>query len=592
MTDQPSPEQGPDHGPNRRDFLAFAAGASATAALASSSAYASQEGEPDVSDEQLTLTDIAAVEKVMGVRFTDDQRAHVLEDYPGTKRSVEAVRTLDLDNGLSPASSFDPRLPGRTYAEANRAPDLRLIHQGSSALPTSADDIAFARLADLRRWLDSGAISAAELTELYLARIKRFAGRLNCFVTVTEALARQQAADADAALARGERKPLLGIPYALKDLADTAGIRTTWGAEPFQDRVPDSDATLVTMLREAGAILLGKATTGALAFADIWFGGMTRSPWNLDEGSSGSSAGPSSATAAGLCAFAIGTETLGSIISPATRCGLAGLRPSFGRVPRGGFMALAWSLDKVGPLCRYVEDTAMVMHVITGFDPRDAGSANTGFGYQGSAELDGLRVGYMPAAFDEDGVRDIDRDVLRAAKARFGPLTEITLPAMPVDALRPIIRAEAAAAFDRLVRSGEIDVLKFKGPLARGRASRAVRMLSAVDYINMERVRRQVMHQMADIFDRVDVIVAPNFAQSMLTITNYTGTPQLAFRSGFFDTPTRTIFGTVPNPDGPTFSVPHTTSVFGPLYGEAAMIAVAAQLEADMGVTHRRPSLG
>ncbi len=581
----------------RRQFLL--GGAAGMAALSAgitvpATAFAQQNDEPPGAKEEqpaeLTAADIEGAERVMAVDYTPDQRTAVLENINGQREAMKTIREHAFNNGEAPAPAFDARLPGKDYGtQKNR---VRIAKNSPGPLPSSEEDIAFAPLTHLAHWVKTKSISSRDLTGLYLGRIEKYAPRLLNFVTVTTDLAREQAEQADREIAAGNyRGPLHGIPYAVKDLADTAGIRTTWGAEPYKDRIATHDAALVKKLREAGAVLLGKASSGALAFGDVWFGGMTRNPWNTEEGSSGSSAGPGSATAAGLCGFAIGTETLGSIISPANRNGVAGLRPTFGRVSRAGLMALSWSLDKAGPLCRRAEDTALVLAAINGFDAADASTVGMGFDYDGRKDLKDIRIGYIPAAFEGDGISDIDRNALDVARRLGIDLKEITLPDLPYGAMSPIIRAESAAAFDAFTRSGDVDRLKYTGPSSRGTGWRAVRMLSAVDYINMERLRRQVMQAMDSVFNDVDVIIGPNYTANMLMITNYTGHPQLAFRAGFFDTPTRTIFGSVPDENAAKHSVPQDFSVFGRLFGDGDVIRVASALEQAIGVADRRPPL-
>jgi Asp-tRNA(Asn)/Glu-tRNA(Gln) amidotransferase A subunit family amidase len=578
---------------DRRAFLALAGMGAGAAALGLSGQSEANTIAPlqdeAFADSALTLDDIKSAERVMDLDYPENRRRDVLDNIEGTRRAVKQVRAFSLENGLAPAPAFDPRLPGKDYgAEGNKIS----LPARTAKLPTSKEDIAFASVNDLSHWIKTKQISSLELTNLYLDRISKYAGTLKCFVTVTDDLARAEARAADDALARGDYKgPLHGIPYALKDLADTKGIKTTWGAEPFKDRVPDSDATLVTKLRDAGAVLLGKATSGGLAIGDVWFGGITRNPWNTGEGSSGSSAGPASAVAAGLAAFGIGTETLGSIISPANRCGLAGLRPTFGRVSRHGFMALSWSLDKAGPLCRYIEDTATVMSVINGYDIGDASSIERGFDYDGGQSLADIRIGYLPAAFEGDNVNALDKKALEAIKGLGVVLKEITLPDLPYGGMAPIIRAESSAAFDELIRSNEVDQLKRRGPSARAVSLRTVRMLSAIDYINMERLRRVVMQAMDEVFSDVDVIVGPNYAQSMLSITNYTGSPQAIIRAGFEDRESAPLNGQPRVEGGPKYSLPRGFSVFGGLYKDAATIRVAKAIEQALGAADARPKM-
>lgn len=565
---------------NRREVLGFLLGGASVAAMAPK-AFSQ--------DNIITESDLAGAENVLEVNYTDEQRQDVLKQMERFRAGPRAVRDIDFDNGLPPAPAFDPRLPGRDYGVQKSK--VSIDQKPSNKRPASDIDIAFAPLTQLSHWVKNRKISSRELTDIYLARIAKHAGELQCFVTITADLARQHAAQADAEIANGlYRGPLHGIPYALKDLADTKGIKTTWGTKPFKDRVPSQDAHVVKLLREAGAVLLGKATSGALAYGDVWFGGITRNPWNIEEGSSGSSAGPASATAAGLCGFSIGTETLGSIISPANKCGAVGLRPSFGRVPRRGFMALAWSLDKVGPICRSVEDTALVLAAINDHDPEDPSSINMGFRYNGRQKAEKLRIGYMPSAFEGENASPTDKAALKAARSLGWKLIPISLPDLPYDALFPIIRAESGAAFDAFTRSGEVDHMVRKGETSRGTGWRTARLISAVDYVNMERLRRLVMQEMDKIFHDVDVIIGPNYAQSMLTITNYTGHPQITFPAGFTPTPTRARYGVDKQAVDPApHNVPHGFSVFADLYQDGNAICVAHALEKALGLTTRPP---
>lgn len=574
---------------DRRSFLALAGASALSAGLITTpptnAANAQQNEIETPKDDIISINDLKGAERIHGVSYTEEQRKDFIENSDWQYESVETVRNHTFANGEAPAPCFDPRLPGINYPSQSNT-----VHVPTSQkpLPDTEEDIAFASVIELSHWIKSRAITSAELTEIYLRRIRKHAGKLECFVTVTVDLARQQASAADKLLNEGTYLgPLHGIPYAVKDLADTKGIRTTWGAEPYKNRIAQEDATLVKLLRNAGAVLLGKATSGALAIGDVWFGGITRNPWNTNEGSSGSSAGPASCVAAGLAGYAIGTETLGSIISPANRCGVAGMRPTFGRVSRHGLMALAWSLDKAGPMTRFVEDTAIILNTLNHYDPQDVSSIAHGFDYTPGDYTD-LRIGYMPAAFDNDNVSDVDRNALKAAKSLGFDLKEVSIPDMPYNAMFPIIRAESAAVFDKLIRSGDIDTLRFP---ARASAGRISRMLSAVDYINMERLRRQVMQAMHTAFQGIDVIIGPNYANSMLQITNYTGHPQIAFRAGFNNLETRPVFGAEPDPTSEKYLVPQSFSVFGPLFGEGPMVHVAKALETALGAAQKRPQL-
>ena len=386
----------------------------------------------------ITIDTVAAGELLMGVAYSRAERELMLDNLEGQIAAAQARRTLPFPNSLPMASRFDPRLAG--FVPPPQSPAMRPSDADPGALPDADDDIAFAPAARLSQWLRRGALSSRRLTDIYLARIAQHAGVLECFVTITADLARAQADAADALLRAGTwLGPLHGIPYGLKDLFDTRGIRTTWGATPYQDRVAQRDARVVEMLRAAGAVLLGKTTLGALAYGDIWFGGKTRNPWNLNEGSSGSSAGSAASVAAGLCGFAIGTETLGSITSPSQRCGTTGLRPTFGRVSRAGAMTLCWSLDKVGPICRSVEDCALVLAAINGEDPADRGAIAVPFGFDAGAGIRGLRLGYLPAAFDDKDATDIDRAALEAAKSLGIEVVAVRLPDLPYASLMSIL---------------------------------------------------------------------------------------------------------------------------------------------------------
>ncbi|TNE40048.1 MAG: amidase, partial [Alphaproteobacteria bacterium] len=350
----------------------------------------------DVAEQtKLNASDLVKAEKLFDLSYTDAEREQALASVEQNLDRLRLRRAVALENFEGPAVTFDPRLKTRSYrAQENR---IDLTPKEIGPCPTNEEDIAFASLEAQQVWMTRGALTSERLTEIYLQRIEAFGPRLECFVTVTAALARAEARRADEERAKGKvRGPLHGIPYVLKDLLDTKDIPTTWGATPYKTRVATEDAAVTEALREAGAVLLGKTTLGAIAYGDIWFGGMTRNPWNLQEGSSGSSAGSASATAAGLCGFSIGSETLGSIVSPSDRCGTTGLRPTFGRVSRHGAMALCWSFDKLGPICRRAEDTALVLAVLNGFDGRDAGSLDWCFEYDGKASLAGLKVGINP----------------------------------------------------------------------------------------------------------------------------------------------------------------------------------------------------
>ncbi|HEY0204105.1 MAG TPA: amidase, partial [Acetobacteraceae bacterium] len=472
----------------------------------------------------VTAESIAAAEQLLGVTYTPAERAQMVDNLEGQIASALARRRAPLGNDMPMASRFDPRLPTTLLPGAQVPVRYSAV---DAPCPSDEEAIAFAPLTHLSAWIRTGALSSRRLTEIYLSRIDRLNGRLQCFAVAAPDLALSQADAADKLLASdGWRGPLHGVPYGLKDLFDTAGLVTGWGAEPFRDRVPGRDAEIVTRLRAAGAVLLGKTTVGALAYGDIWYGGRTSNPWNLNEGSSGSSAGSASATAAGLCGFSIGTETLGSITSPSQRCGTTGLRPTFGRVSRAGGMALCWSLDKVGPICRAAEDTAMVLQALNGSDPADRSSIGQPFNFDAAAPIAGMRLGYLPAAFG-DGATAVDHAALAAARTLGVEVVEASLPDLPYDALMNVLYAEAAASFETLTLSGQDDMLTWQEPGAWPNTFRKARFLSAVDHVQLDRLRYQVMLALDRLFGEVDALIGPYSTGPMLIASNFTGHPCL-----------------------------------------------------------------
>ncbi len=530
---------------------------------------------------------IAEAEKVNALAFTPQERAMMIEPLQDVLEALAKIRSVEFGNEEAPALVFDPKLP-RTKIKSQK--NVRTLGATYGAvLPKDEADIAYSSVGQQGAWLRSKAITSSALTEICLKRIERLDKRLSAFVTVTADIARQQAADADRDLAAGrDRGPLHGIPYGLKDIADTAGILTAWGAEPYRDRIPSQDAEVVRKLKAAGAVLLGKTSCGAIAYGDQWYGGVTKNPWNPKEGSSGSSAGSASAVAAGFCSFAIGTETLGSIIAPSERCGLVGLRPTFGRISRAGFMTLCWTLDKVGPMCRFVEDTAIVLSQINGYDADDPGSARFGFSYDGKLDLKSLTVGYVPKWFEEGDAAD--RAALDALKGLGVTLKEFAWPSIEFDELEKILLIEASAAFSDLTLSNRDDELSWQDADAWPNTWRASRFFPAVDYVQIDRLRRRLMTEMAAAFEGVDALIGPHYAGGALLATNFTGYPQLALRSGFSRTPTRNIYDDAQDASGAeTFRTPRGTSLWANLYQEGKIIALGRAIEAALDVAHDRP---
>jgi Asp-tRNA(Asn)/Glu-tRNA(Gln) amidotransferase A subunit family amidase len=541
----------------------------------------------------MTPETIAAAERLLGVTYTAQERAQMLDTIQPQIAAAIRRRQVPLANSVPTASRFDPRLAGFTMPQAD---GLRLTPI-TAPLPAADEDIAFAPLTHLSAWIAQGLLSSRRLTQIYLARIQSLNPLVNAWAMVTPDLAMAEADAADRMLAQGQNLgPLHGIPYGLKDLFDTQGVVTGWGAEPFQDRIPQTDAAVVTRLRAAGAVLLGKTTVGALAYNDIWYGGVTRNPWNLNEGSSGSSAGSASATAAGLCGFAVGTETLGSITSPSQRCGTTGLRPTFGRVSRRGAMALCPSLDKVGPICRGVEDTAMVLAVLNGFDDQDRGSIAAPFAFDAGASLQSLRLGYLPDAFGE-GATEVDHAALAAARTLGVEVVPVSLPDLPYDALLNVVYAEAAAIFEDLTLTGQDDLLTWQDADAWPNTFRQARFLSAVDHVQLDRLRYLVMQALDGLFAQVDVLIGPFSTGPMLIASNFTGHPCLHLRAGFLDIPSRSA-GALSEvgqgaealqPGAPSFRVPQGISLWGRLFDEGPVLALGLALERRLALADQRP---
>jgi Asp-tRNA(Asn)/Glu-tRNA(Gln) amidotransferase A subunit family amidase len=447
----------------------------------------------------------------------------------------------------------------------------------------------------LSRWIEQRKLTSERLTNIYLHRIEQFDPQLRCIITLTKDVALSRARQADAEIAAGKyRGPLHGIPFGVKDLLDTAGIATTYGAEPFKNRVPATDSAVVHRLNEAGAVLIAKLSLGALALNDIWFGGQTMNPWLLEEGASGSSAGPGAATAAGLVGFSIGSETGGSIVAPSMRCGITGLRPTFGRVPRTGAMTLCWSLDKLGPMTRSVEDAMLVLRAITGPDAGDVSSVPSHLEFDATASAKGLRVGYVPAWMKESPATDIDRTALETVRTLGMIATEVSLPDWPYSSLQHVLFSEAAAAFEELALNGGLSSLKAQVPDAWPNLFREARFLSAVDFVQADRFRRLVATEMARLFSQVDVLLVPSLRDEMLTVSNFTGHPSVTFRAGFVTVAeARSDWAPDPKNPLPKFSpprrVPHGVTVIGRLFDEGTVARAALAMERAFGVAGERP---
>jgi Asp-tRNA(Asn)/Glu-tRNA(Gln) amidotransferase A subunit family amidase len=536
-------------------------------------------------------------EKLVQFQLTAEERQIAAGNWRSAMAPLYERRTgprkFSPSPSTAPASRWDPVLPGQ---EAGPAHD-RFIRTKNAPdpLPANDEEIAFASVSRLSRWIEARQITAERLTRLYLDRLERFQPKLRCVITLTRDLALSQAQQADREIAAGHhRGPLHGIPWGAKDLLDTAGIPTTYGAEPYRNRVPAQDAVVVKRLHDAGAVLVAKLSLGALALNDIWFGGQTMNPWLLEEGSSGSSAGPGAATAAGLVGFSIGSETGGSIVGPSMRCGITGLRPTYGRVPRTGAMTLCWSLDKLGPMTRGIEDAFFVLQAISGPDPGDVASVPSRLEFDAGAPAAGLRVGYIPKWMKELPATDVDRSALETTRKLGMVPVEVSLPDWPYDSLDLILFAEAAAAFEELTLSGSLKQLKAQVPDAWPNSFRQARFLSAVDFVQTDRFRRSVAQEMARIFSQVDLLLVPSLRDEILTITNFTGHPSLTFRAGFVEvSEARSDWAPDPAHPLPKFSpprrVPHGITLIGRLFDEGTLGRAGLALERSLNVAQERP---
>jgi Asp-tRNA(Asn)/Glu-tRNA(Gln) amidotransferase A subunit family amidase len=546
---------------------------------------------------EVSPSTFAEGEKLVHVELNDSERAMAASSWRKTMAALYERRTgprkVALERTLAPASHWNPVLPGLKTGPEHE----RLIRSTTDPgpLPARDEDIAFASLTKLSRWIEQRKLSSDRLARIYLKRLEQFDPKLHCVITLTPELALAQAKRADEEIAAGHyRGPLQGIPWGSKDLLDTAGIRTTYGAEPFRNRVPAADAVVVKRLHEAGAVLVAKLSLGALALNDIWFGGQTMNPWLLEEASSGSSAGPGAATAAGLVAFAIGSETGGSIVSPSMRCGITGLRPTYGRVARTGAMTLCWSLDKLGPMTRTVEDAMLVLHAISGPDAGDLASVPSKLDFDAGETVRGLRVGYFPRWMNENPATAVDRAALETVKKVGMVPVEMEIPDWPYDSLNLILFAEGAAAFEELTLSGGMNQLKAQVPDAWPNIFRESRFLSAVDFVQADRFRRKVAEEMVRVFSEVDLLLVPSLRDEMLTLTNFTGHPSLTLRAGFVEvSKARSDWAPDPSNPMPTFSsprrVPHGVTLIGRLFDEGTLARAGLALERAFGVVDQRP---
>lgn len=564
--------------PSRRRFLAyFSSGGLATTLFPGVLWTKIEAGEP------ITTKTIAAAESIAGLEFTEAEREMMVEDLTESRDHFAEIRALKLPNDVVPSFVFDPTISGvKPLPLSGRTVQWE---PPSVARPVREEDLAFMSVAELASLLRARKVTSRELTELSLKRLKRYDPVLHTVVTFTENRAFEQADRADRELDGGEWKgPVHGVPYGAKDLLAVRGYPTTWGATPYREQVIDVDATVIERLEAAGAVLVAKLSLGALAWGDVWFDAKTRNPWNIDQGSSGSSAGPASAVAAGLVPFAIGSETLGSIVSPATRNGVTGHRPTFGLVSRYGAMTLSWSMDKLGPMARSAEDCALVFDAIRGTDPRDPSTVDAPFPYVYDLGIRSLRVGFLASAFEEDyDNHDADRRSLDVLRRQGIDLRPISLPGdLPVSAILTTLSVEAAAAFDDLTLTRGIDAMVRQSKDAWPHVFRTARFVPAVEFVQANRARTRLMEEMAGVMREIDVFVTPSYGGDVLSITNLTGHPCVCVPNDF---------RTIEDSTVPSRRAPGSITFVGGLYKDAEALMVAAAFQKATEYHRRRPPI-
>ena len=515
---------------------------------------------PAYCQDTLTINDLPAAERVIGLRFKQSERDSLFNDVKNDVREYEKMRQFKLDNSVPLSTWQNPVLPGMEFNRKQNRVKWNL--PSNIQLPKNKNELAFYSLPELASLIKNRKISSVELTKFFLDRLKKYGDTLRCVISLTEEIAMQEALQADAEIAAGKyRGPLHGIPYGLKDLFAVKGTKTTWGAAPYKDQTLDEDAFVYTRLKEAGAVLVAKFTLGALAMGDYWYGGRTKNPWNLKRGSSGSSAGSTAATIAGLVPFAIGTETLGSIISPSTQCGATGLRPTFGSTSRTGAMALSYSLDKIGPICRSAEDAAIVFYFIHGTDGKDQAAVNMPFNYTGKADLSKMKIAYAKNYFNTRDTLGNESNVLEVYRRLGAQLIPVDFPDSAVynfSIMGTIISAECAAQFDEFTRSELDDMMTMQGKGDWPNQFRSARFIPAVEYINAYRHRYLLMQKVNAVINQYDVFICPTRAGNQLSITNLTGHPAVCFPTGYNKN-----------------KLPTNITLVGNLYSEATLLAVA-----------------
>jgi Asp-tRNA(Asn)/Glu-tRNA(Gln) amidotransferase A subunit family amidase len=571
---------------HRRAFLEACSAVGLTGTLLPGAVYA----QVDDDDAEITVDHIAAAETVAGVSFTPEEREMMVDALNENLEQYGAIREMDLPNGRPPAEVFDPRVGGAEIPEAAGHRDGADVALPAVERPSDSEDLAFAGVATLASLLRRGEVTSVELTELYLQRLRRYDDRLHAVITYTEDRAMQAAERADREMAEGNwRGPLHGIPYGAKDLLAVEGYTTTWGAEPYKQQTIDETAAVVERLDEAGAVLVAKLSLGALAWGDVWYDAKTRNPWNIEQGSSGSSAGPGAAVSAGCVPFAIGSETLGSIVSPSTRNGVTGHRPTFGTVSRHGAMALSWTMDKLGPMTRSALDAALVYDAIRGRDARDPSTVDAPFPFDPTSPLSDLTVGVLEGAFEGDyDNADADRQTLEVLRGMGVEMTPVELPGdLPVGAMLSTLDVEAASAFDRLTRTDGIDEMVRQSKDAWPHVFRTARMVPAVEHVQMRRARTELMKKTHAALDGIDVFVSPSFQGGVLGITNLTGHPCVCVPNAF--RPAESEDGEEAPPD--YRKQPGSISFVGALYRDDAALRLAHAYQQETDFDERRPPI-
>lgn len=528
-----------------------------------------------VADEKnkIDTSDVRHAQKLVGINFTPSETDSMLVLLDEQEKNFETMRKVNLPNGIPPAYEFNPVPLGKKFVKTQSA--FITSDYSKAAMPSNINELAYYSIGELASLIRTKKITSVKLTEFFLRRLKKYSPQLHCVITFTDSLAMEQARKADGEIAGGHYRGLLhGIPFGIKDMFATKNYPTTYGTPPYQNQLIDEDATVVKKLREAGAVMIAKLSLGELAMDDVWFGGMTRNPWDTAKGSSGSSAGPASAVSAGLVPFAIGSETWGSIVSPSTVCGVTGLRPSFGRISRYGAMALSWTMDKVGPLCRNVEDCAIVFHAIFGADEKDQAMIDLPFNYSPDIDIKKMKIGFFKNDFEQDTsinkpFNDAALEQLKKAGAQLIPLE---FPKLPVNDMSVLLLCEAASAFDDLTLSGNDDKMVQQNKNRWPNYFRAAHFIPATEYIRANRLRWMLIQQMEVVMKQVDLCIAPSLAGDNLLVTNLTGHPSVVVPNGFIDpkTPTSIVF-------------------IGQLFEEGKLLAVAKKYQDATGFHRKHP---